>query len=152
VPTSYKERCEEWASTYWNAKEAGDVDLAQMIWDAFDCIEPDAPPPIPCLHIFAWSHRRMPGGRLLYSGSGGGDGMGGADWLGLDRYLLKHGFVEIEEWEDGCYRAVWILDTPKIGATFTYCEGDISCVVFQLPAERGAFCAEIADADTFYRR
>ena len=66
------------------------------------------------------------------------------DVLGFSR-CVPQGFREVEEWQDGRFRAVWVDD--EIRHTITYCEGDIILVSCET---QEIYDAEIAHAAAFY--
>jgi hypothetical protein len=72
------------------------------------------------------------------------------DSAGRDVYgvgaLVPAGCREVEEWEDGRFRSVWVNDSEHY--TITYCEGDIFVVVCP---DAESYAAEIAEATEFYR-
>lgn len=54
--------------------------------------------------------------------------------------------VEVDEWGDYPYRAVWRIDSER--AIVTHCEGDVFVLVARSPAD---YEACLRSADAFYR-
>lgn len=60
-------------------------------------------------------------------------------------FAPPQGFIPIEHWGNGPYRAVWV--DVNLRAIMTWCEGDLNLEVF---ATDGAFVTGIGDAAIYY--
>lgn len=68
-----------------------------------------------------------------------------ASYFNAEKFSIDDDWLEVEDWDDYGYRAVWV--SPKQRATLTYCEGDLTLVTCDTDE---AFIEELRDAEKFY--